>query len=321
MTVRIVRNYDYPNIFRQTPSESGIWNNTIFTESPIEECDYLVVFNSPPEALKVRCTEGGAWLFSQESPIPIYTWHTKSFSYFDKVYSFWDKSIYPNVTYEQTSLPWHINKNYDFLKSLTFNDVKKSNRVSWITSNATDKPGHKLRMAFKDSLIEHRFDFDLLGKGIKPISDKFDALSPYKYSIAIENYACDGYWTEKIADCFLSWTMPIYYGCTDILDYFPKDSLILIDPSNPKESINIIQKAIQSQTWEKNIEAIATARELVLDKYQIFPNIVSKIEEHQRTLNVNNNKKELFIPANCPPIENISYLTRLKRKLTRLWSP
>ena len=30
--------------------------------------------------------------------------------------------------------------------------------------------------------------------------------------------------SEKIADCFLAWTMPIYYGCPRIAEYFPAES-------------------------------------------------------------------------------------------------
>ena len=69
--------------------------------------------------------------------------------------------------------------------------------------------------------------------GFKSIEDKWAGLAPYKYSLAIENAVTPDYWSEKIADCFLTWTLPIYYGCLNLEDYFPKQSFIRI-PFKPK---------------------------------------------------------------------------------------
>jgi Glycosyltransferase family 10 (fucosyltransferase) C-term len=311
IVVRIVKNYHYPDLFRQTPLNKGIWDDIMFTESDITECDYLVVLNSSPIDLNIKNNVGGSWLFSQESPLKHYEWHTQTFKYFDRVYTFWDKPLFKNICNEQTSLPWHINKDYDFLKSLSCAYEDKLDKISWVTSNLNFKPGHKLRIAFLNALVESEFEFDLFGRGFNPIEDKFEALYPYKYSIAVENYACQGYWTEKIADCYLSWTMPIYYGCKDILDYFPENSLILIDPKKPKESIQIIKTAIQNNHWKKNIDSIAEARNLILDKYQLFPNIVDKISKHRQGIIGDVIKKDIFIPQNIA-IKKSSKLSKLK---------
>ena len=66
---------------------------------------------------------------------------------------------------------------------------------------------------FKDKI-------DFFGFGIKDLKNKKDAIDPYLFSIAIENSKHDNYWTEKIADVFLGNTMPIYYGCNNIYDFF-----------------------------------------------------------------------------------------------------
>jgi len=125
------------------------------------------------------------------------------------------------------AVPWHVNKSYDELKKLTMPDKQKS--ISWITSNLTAFPGHIPRMNFLDFLRSSAFPIDLYGKGINYIEDKWDGLALYRYSLAIENSSGLDYWTEKIADCFLSWTVPIYYGCTNLEDYFPAGSFIRIE--------------------------------------------------------------------------------------------
>ena len=60
----------------------------------------------------------------------------------------------------------------------------------------------------------------------------------------MENAVIPDYWTEKIADCFLAWTLPIYYGCPNLEDYFPEKSFIRIDIEKPEEAIDSIVNKI-----------------------------------------------------------------------------
>jgi hypothetical protein len=73
--------------------------------------------------------------------------------------------------------------------------------------------------------------------------------------------------------------MPIYYGCQNITEYFPEESMIRIDPRIPEEALLTIQDALDRNKWKTNLSFIAEARELILNKYQFFPSIVEKIKE------------------------------------------
>jgi len=292
MLVRISKDWDDLDIMRQTPNFSKKWGDIEFTTDDVKECDLLVVLNRPHKDIKVKARQ--AWLFTQEPAVYVYTWHTESFKYFDKIFSFWDKKYNKNIISTQTALPWHIKKSYDELKVMDVNS-QKQNRVSWITSSSTFHNGHKKRMEFKEFLCRNKFDFDLYGRGFEPIDDKFDALYPYKYSLAIENNSLDDYWTEKISDCFLSYTMPIYYGAKRITEYFPNESMILIDIENPQEAMEIINNAIENNLWEKNLEYIKESRKLVLEKYQMFPWVAHLVEKYD----IKSKKiKHYFIPSN-----------------------
>lgn len=311
MLVRIVKDWTYPDIFRQTPGRTCCWDGIEFTDKNVLNCDLIVVLNAPNRHLIINTANGGKWLFSQESPIDYYRWHTKSFKYFDKVFSFWDEKISKNIIHVQTALPWHIGKTFDELLILPHSIEEKKNRVSWVTSNASEKPGHKLRMSFKDFLNNKAFEFDLYGRGFTPIDDKFDAIYPYKYSIAIENYSCDDYWTEKIADCFLSWTIPIYYGAKNITKYFPEKSMILIDPNNPEKSLDVISEAISSDLYRERISYLQEARELILHKYQFFPHITNLIKDLGLCAS---DREWSYIPKNRDP--QSSFINRVKRKIS-----
>ena len=48
---------------------------------------------------------------------------------------------------------------------------------------------------------------------------KYDGFKNYKYSLCLENSSEKYYFTEKFTDCILSWTIPIYYGCSNIDKY------------------------------------------------------------------------------------------------------
>ena len=107
---------------------------------------------------------------------------------------------------------------------------------------------------------------------------KFKGLVDYEFSIVLENSKQKNYWTEKLADAYLSWCMPIYWGCPNISDYFPKNSFRLIDIESEDPLIDI-NDIINKPLTEMEIEALRKARRLILEKYNIWEIINNKIDE------------------------------------------
>ena len=266
-TVRIVKSWYSPDIMRQTPKSSGLWDNIKFTDAEIEECDYVIVSNYPSRDVRVKCYPENIWCVLQEPP-------NEYFKYFhnaDKVYTqvfMQDLSLRENrFIHTQPALPWHIDKSYDQLKREKY--LRKQKKLSCISSDKTEFRGQWERLNFIRG-IRNEVDFDLFGKGLNYIKDKWEALAPYRYSLIIENYRVPHYWSEKLADCFLAFTMPIYYGCTNISDYFPNESMAVID-INEKGVDRKIKEITESNLWKKNHEAVSFSRDLILNKYQFFP--------------------------------------------------
>jgi hypothetical protein len=233
----------------------------------------LVVLNLIETELSVECRE--SWLVIQEPPADFFPWIYDGHEPYSRVYSPFCERInryHPS----HGALPWHLEMSYDELKALP--PPKKYRTLSWVTSNRQELPGHRARLDFLAKLQQSRVELDLFGRGFKPIADKYEGLGPYRYSLAVENHAAPHHWTEKVADCFLSWTMPIYYGCANLADYFPKESFIQIDLEDPNV-IARIYDAVNSEMYLKQQDAIAEARRLVLDKYQLFPFIAQKLED------------------------------------------
>jgi hypothetical protein len=102
----------------------------------------------------------------------------------------------------------------------------KTKLVSMITSNKTFCAGHIERLKWLERLRPH---VDLYGRGFNPLETKEPGLQPYMFSVAIENGSYSTYFTEKILDCFMCGTIPVYIGAPDIGDFFDIDGIIILD--------------------------------------------------------------------------------------------
>jgi len=95
---------------------------------------------------------------------------------------------------------------------------EKKGGVSMFISKKDTMPGHLLR---KKVLQNVGSGIDFFGDGVNNhVENKADGLRDYPFSIVIESCQERGYFTEKIIDCFLTGTIPIYWGDPDIGDYF-----------------------------------------------------------------------------------------------------
>lgn len=102
---------------------------------------------------------------------------------------------------------------------------KKSKNISIIASNKKMTYGHRLR----HEIINKFKNIDVFGRAYNPIQSKLVGLKDYRYSIVVENTKVDYYFTEKLIDCFATGTVPIYYGCPSIGDFFDTRGMIIIN--------------------------------------------------------------------------------------------
>lgn len=104
---------------------------------------------------------------------------------------------------------------------------KKEFAVSFLTSSKNAFPGHKLRQEIYEKLPASFGDLRVWKHRSPPIvNDKRTILEPYQFSIVPENSEHAGYYTEKLVDCFIAKTIPIYWGCTDIERHFNPAGII-----------------------------------------------------------------------------------------------
>ncbi len=276
-TVLVQKNWRTPDLLRQTPGRSGVWDGIRFVMEPVDACDYLLILNMPEQPVTTVCPREHVWAIMQEPPNEVFRRMHRGRRQYHRVYTQHPRLTGRKYIHSQPAIAWHVDRDYDFLKDCPI--PHKTAAASCITSAKTDFRGHVERLNFVQKL-QKTVEFDLFGRGFREIADKWDGLAPYRYSIAIENFRNDWYWSEKIADCFLAWTMPIYYGCPRIAEYFPAESLVSIDIRDP-DATRIVQETIRSDRWLRNIDAIAEARRLVLERHQLFSFVAQEIRRYE----------------------------------------
>ncbi len=119
-------------------------------------------------------------------------------------------------------------------------------------------------------------DMRVFGRGINPISNKAQAMDDFKYHIAVENHIEDHHWTEKIADCFLAYCLPFYYGPSNIGAYFPHEAVIPIDIFDIDSAEETIRASLAMNLYEQRLPAIIRAREMVLNDYNLM-NVIARL--------------------------------------------
>lgn len=146
-------------------------------------------------------------------------------------------------------------------------DLSKQAMCSLIASGKTKQAGHKLRHTVVDWSRKTGQDIDIMGRGYKPFAEKSDGLARYRYSIVIENAREQNYFTEKLIDALLCQTVPIYWGCPNIGDFFDTGAMVICN------SMADIQRAIAQMSeadYAARLPALIRARDVAANKYTDF---------------------------------------------------
>lgn len=113
--------------------------------------------------------------------------------------------------------------------------LSKNRLISIISSEKNTLKGHKLRHQIIKNIKYP--ELAILGKGYKPFEHKKDGLLPYHFSIVIENCQETDYFTEKLVDSFACKTIPIYWGCPNIANYFDTKGIIIFNTIDELKTI------------------------------------------------------------------------------------
>ena len=147
------------------------------------------------------------------------------------------KYIHRYYVGDKYNLPEPFTEGYGFLPCYVppqLNINTKNKFMSIMVSQKMDAPGHKYRHELAKAILNTSLPIDIYGNGCSyyitnqdhRIKGNFDSnevlYEGYTFTISIENFQCNHYFSEKIVNPLLLKTTPIYLGCHNIDKYFPE---------------------------------------------------------------------------------------------------
>jgi glycosyltransferase involved in cell wall biosynthesis len=263
-----------------TPGGSGIWGRVAFERETAFPPDWHVVFNGPGgRPVDLLASPNRVVFAIGEPPTPAHR----------KLHEGQGEGTIVLTTDEDLAAAaaparryvlapahtrtWSVRRSYAVLRTSRVED--KPRRLSWVTSDIALLAGHRDRLAFL-ARLRGAIDLDLYGRGFRPIADKWEALAPYRYSVAFENTRATWYFTEKLMDCFVAETMPLYVGSPAIERFFPPEAMVILDPADP-DVLRRVRDVIESDLWQRSREAVREAKRLVLERYNVFASLADRL--------------------------------------------
>ena len=182
---------------------------------------------------------------TREQELEYYNYIENNYNKFDLVFTH-DKYLLDlgikNIKLINCLTPTWLNDNY-------INLHPKTKLCSMISSSKNNLSGHKFRLKTMNYINDNFKNIDLYGNNFKHLAfsksantqclsnGKINALKDYMFSVIIENSYYDYNFTEKIIDCFLSGTIPIYWGCPSIHKFFNIKGILIFNTIDELDNI------------------------------------------------------------------------------------
>jgi len=160
------------------------------------------------------------------------------------------------------------NNELTLLKENYYNNFKIENKkfkLSFVTSKKNFLPGHSLRHQISHHL-RRNYKYEIFfPESIKPKLKLFD---DSMFHLAIENCKQKHYFSEKIIDSFMSYTIPIYWGCPNIEDYFDINGIIIIN--NENDLIDVLNNLTEEDYYKRLNSAKKNYETCLNEQYPFF---------------------------------------------------
>ena len=323
--INILTYLDY-HLFTQQLDENRFSKEYSFHEnSDLDiEWDMVIVFETIKIQKTIRCKKGGLVFIAAEPPMSsVYT--NRFLKQFDILFTAHPKiNNFKNIIRKQYFNDWHFGfdsanqiHNYSFEEIINMTPPDKTKNISIITSSQAKLPFHLKRLDLISKLNQSfGGEIDFFGRGFNFIDDKAEVILPYRFHICIENTSINDLWTEKFADPILGYSVPVYIGCSNMEEFFPKNSFYYFKINDFEGISNLLNKILSDpiKYYNEKIDDLKFSRELLINNYNIYPTIVnlylskkSKLGQAQKFNIIPNSNSLEFILRN--------YWLRLKRFL------
>ena len=238
-----------------------VWNREV------SRCDAWIVLDGL-SATESTCCPRENTLFITAEPKAYKAYNPGWLAAFHRVISSQDRIGHPRLEHGHAPLPWFVKRSHEALGNSV--PPPKTGALSTVCSSRHNMRGHRRRLSCLRTL-QRRLPgkIEWYGRKIRFIEDKWEGVAPFYFSLAIENCREPHYWTEKISDCFLAHTVPLYDGAPNIAEYFPEGSYIAIDTEDPEGVVRTITGLLKDPAGihRRMLPALEEARRRCLEKH------------------------------------------------------
>jgi len=157
----------------------------------------------------------------------------------------------------------------DYLNRFNF---EKKFKLSNIRSQKNYLPGHILRHEI-DNILNKKREFEIFYPSSK-IETKKDLFVDSMFHICVENSKFENYITEKLIDCFMSYTVPIYWGAPNVNETFNSKGIITFETI---EELDEILDNLTIDDYNKRIPFMEENYKISYDNYAFFFDRINQI--------------------------------------------
>lgn len=268
--------------FRQLPGGGPLLDGMRFTLGEIAaDCELLVVYDDPGAAFEAHLPTARRMVILSEPPgirryLPGYLEQFGAIMGPIETPGFSGRTVLSHP-----ALPWFYGVHFgadglratETLDSLLAADPpEKRQAISVILSRKSQLPKHRARLKLVETLKRRLGDrLAIFGRGFAEIADKREAIAPFAYHLVLENNDMPHFWTEKTADAFLGWSLPLFSGAPNLGEYFSRDSFVPLDISDPARAAGMLENLLAGTLHADRLEDIRQARIDILTRYNLFP--------------------------------------------------
>lgn len=153
--------------------------------------------------------------------------------------------------------------------------IRKTKNISAIFSDKQFLSGHRIRqLIYQKYQNTPEVDFygTITGKRLK---HKCEALLQYRFSLAVENCIKDFYFTEKVLDCLMCKTIPLYWGATEFIEkHFNPQGFLTF---RTLEDLPAALSKCNTKYYNSKRKAVNENFEIMKDFVLQRPNLVSEL--------------------------------------------
>jgi hypothetical protein len=207
----------------------------------------------------------------------LHDWAIQNKQYFSLILTWSDKVLNncDNAAFFPFGCTWITQEQYSKPRTKKF-------EVSHLCGKLLKTYGHSLR----HELLARKDEIKIPTNFYESYGDRYNIEDARKgkefifgdsmFGAVIENTSHSGYFTEKIMDCFLLKTVPIYWGCSNITEFFNKDGII--EFKSVDDFIRISNK-LDADYYNSLEQAIEDNFQRALSYYDYEKRIIDTINE------------------------------------------